>query len=415
MMVRDCAEAKFVLPSIWRASWRTGQLILQQIQSPRYGQRYGWITALIWIAIILPAKAELELRVAIEQDVGQVKVGGSTEAILRDGSGQVLAQVPAMNAVVAAAKDGKVAVNQLETRQLWVEPVSEDGYVFIGERWYRGRTLVLPTDGGITAVNYVPLESYLYSVVGAEMPASWNMEALKSQAVAARSYALFHRQTGSDTVFDLGDTTTWQVYGGIEKEAPSTRAAVDATQGQVLTYQGKIINSVFHSCAGGYTENVEDVWSNPLPYLRAVFSPDRDVPACRWNAISFTASELSQRLGYNGTISSASVNRDSHGRAISLELDGTNGRMSIEGEEVRDDLGLKSTLFDIETQRSQVASAGNSLPSSPASFQISGSGNGHGIGLSQYGANEFAKQSWSYQQILLHYYTGAALAKIQVQ
>jgi stage II sporulation protein D len=216
-------------------------------------------------------------------------------------------------------------------------------------------------------------------------------------------------------VFDLGDTTTWQVYGGIEKEAPSTRAAVDATQGQVLTYQGKIINSVFHSCAGGYTENVEDVWSNPLPYLRAVFSPDRDVPACRWNAISFTASELSQRLGYNGTISSASVNRDSHGRAISLELDGTNGRMSIEGEEVRDDLGLKSTLFDIETQRSQVASAGNSLPSSPASFQISGSGNGHGIGLSQYGANEFAKQSWSYQQILLHYYTGAALAKIQVQ
>ena len=131
------------------------------------------------------------------------------------------------------------------------------------------------------------------------------MEALKSQAVAARSYALFHRQNDANTVFDLGDTTAWQVYGGLEKEAPSTRAAVDATQGQVLTYQGQIINSVFHSCAGGYTENVEDVWSSPLPYLRGVFSPDRDLPACRWNAVSFTASEMSQRLGkgYGGTIS----------------------------------------------------------------------------------------------------------------
>ena len=95
------------------------------------------------------------------------------------------------------SKGGKVVVNQLETRQLWVEPATEAGYVFIGEHWYRGRTLVVPTSGGITAVNYVPLESYLYSVVGAEMPASWSMEALKSQAVAARTYALFHRQTGA--------------------------------------------------------------------------------------------------------------------------------------------------------------------------------------------------------------------------
>ena len=89
--------------------------------------------------------------------------------------------------------------------------------------------------------------------------------------------------------------------------------------------------------------------------------------------------------------------------------------MSIKGEDVRDDLGLKSTLFDITAERSQVASAGRSLPSSPTRFQISGSGNGHGIGLSQYGAYELAKQNWSYQQILLHYYTGVALAKIQVK
>jgi stage II sporulation protein D len=258
------------------------------------------------------------------------------------------------------------------------------------------------------------LDQYLYSVVGAEMPPSWNLEALKSQAVAARSYALYQRQNSANTVFDLGDTTAWQVYGGLAKEAPSTRAAVDATAGQVLTYQGQIIDAVFHSCAGGYTENVEDVWSSPLPYLRAVPSPDRDFPECQWSPITFTASELGNQLGYNGTITSVEVQRHPHGRVIALVVDGTAGSMSVKGEDVRDLLGLKSTLFSIEAERGRVASAGN-VPSSPTSFRISGSGNGHGIGLSQYGAYKLAQQNWNYQQILLHYYTGVTLAKIQVK
>jgi stage II sporulation protein D len=399
--------------------WERFQQLFQQTiekQAPFIHPKQGiwWLTALLWIVIAPAAKADLELRVAIEQDVGQIKVGGSTETLLRNSSGQVLAKVPAMNAVVAESENGKVAVNQLEANQVWVEPVSESGYVFIGDRWYRGRTLVMPTSGGITAVNYVPLESYLYSVVGGEMPASWSVEALKSQAVAARTYALYHRQSGDSSVFDVGDTTKWQVYGGLEKEAPSTRAAVDATKGQVLTYQGKIINSVFHSCAGGYTENVEDVWSSPLPYLRGVFSPDRDLPECQWDTVTLTASELSERLGYEGTISAVSVERHSHGRVLALKLDGTDGLMTIDGEDVRDHLGLKSTLFSIDAESPQVASAGN-LVASPARFRVSGSGNGHGIGLSQYGAYQFARQNWTYQQILLHYYTGVALAKIQVQ
>ncbi len=380
----------------------------------RYGRKSWWMTLLFWLVAIVPARAEIELRVAIEQDVEQVKVGGSTEAILRDGAGQVLAQIPAMNAVVAQSQDGKVTVNQLQTSQLWIEPASEDGYVFIGERWYRGRTLVVPTSGGITAVNYVPMEQYLYSVVGAEMPASWSLEALKSQAVAARSYALYQRQHSGNTVFDLGDTTTWQVYGGLEKEAPSTRAAVDATKDQVLTYRGQIINAVFHSCAGGHTENVEDVWTSPLPYLRGVPSPDSDFSQCQWDPLTFTASELAERLGYEGTVSSVSVQRHPHGRVLALTIDGSAGSKTVEGRAVRDRLGLRSTLFSIEAEQSPVASAGN-VSAAPARFRISGAGNGHGIGLSQYGAYKLAQQNWNYQQILLHYYTGVALAKIQVQ
>lgn len=377
------------------------------------GGKSWWVMPLFWLAMMAPAQAELELRVAIEQDMGQIKVGSSTDAALRDGSGQILADIPAMNAVVAEAKDGKVLVNQLQTSQLWIEPNSEDGYVFIGDQWYRGRTLVVPTSGGITAVNYVELEHYLYSVVGAEMPTSWSPEALKSQAVAARSYALYKRQHNANPIFDVGDTTTWQVYSGLEKEAPSTRAAVDATKGQVLTYQGEIIDAVFHACAGGHTENVEDVWSSPLPYLRGVPSPDSDFPACQWSPVTFTAQEISERLGYEGTISTLEVQRHPYGRVINVIVDGTDGVMTIEGDDVRDQLGLKSTLFSVKTESGRVASTGSVATANR--FLFSGSGNGHGIGLSQYGAYKLAQQNWNYQQILLHYYTNVALAKIQVQ
>jgi stage II sporulation protein D len=95
------------------------------------------------------------------------------------------------------------------------------------------------------------------------MSANWPQEALKAQAVAARSYALYKRSTSGNSVYDVGDTTTWQVYKGLETEAPGTQSAVNATAGQVMTYGGKIILAVFHSSSGGHTENVEDIWTDP--------------------------------------------------------------------------------------------------------------------------------------------------------
>lgn len=379
-----------------------------------YGKQSGWMTLMLWLISIAPAWAGLELRVAIEQDVNQVKVGSSTDAVLRDGSGNVLAQIPGMNAVMAQSQEGQIAVNEVKATQLWVEPKTADGYVFIGDKWYRGRTLVTLTSGGLTAVNYVDIEQYLYSVVGAEMPASWDIQALKAQAVAARSYVLYQRQNSANAVFDVGDTTRWQVYGGLEEEAASTRAAVDATKGQVLTYNGQIINAVFHSCAGGHTENVEDIWTNPLPYLRGVVSPDQDMQGCQWQTRTVSAQELSQAIGYSGTIYSVTVNRHPHGRVLSLQIDGTAGSMTVDGDDVRNKLDLKSTLFSIEPMRSEVASAGN-VPATPMTFQISGSGFGHGVGMSQYGAYKLAQQGWNYQQIVSHYYTGVRLARIEVQ
>lgn len=379
----------------------------------RIAQKSWWLTLLLWLAAILPARAELELRVAIEQDVSQVKVGSSTSAVLRDGAGRVLAEVPAMNAVMAEAKNGNIAVSQLQTSQLWIEP-SGGGYVFIGDKWYRGRTLVLPTGGGLTAVNYVDLEQYLYSVVGSEMPANWPLEALKAQAVTARSYALYQRQGSANTVFDLGDTAAWQVYHGLESETPSTRAAVDSTKAQVLTYEGQIIDAVFHSSSGGHTENVEDVWTNPLPYLRGVQDFDQGTPNFQWIE-TVTADRMKQIIsGVGNIVSITTESTTPNGRVVKVRVVGDAGTREMSGDDLRDALGLKSTLFAIVPQMGRVATTGN-VTSTPNAFQINGRGFGHGLGMSQWGAYNLALQGWSYQQIVSHYYTGTALARIQVR
>jgi stage II sporulation protein D len=369
---------------------------------------------------IAPARAEagenLDFRVAIEQDAAQVKVGGQTDAVLRDAStNKILTEIPAMNAVVAQAKDGGVAVSQFPvTGGVWIEP-KDDGYVFIGDKWYRGRVLVVATSGGLTAVNYVDFEQYLYSVVGSEMPPSWSMEALKAQAVAARSYALFQRGNSANTVFDVGDTQTWQVYTGLEKEAASTRAAVDATRGQVLTYNGEIINSVFHSCAGGHTENSEDVWSGALPYLRAV--PSYDEGICNWTE-TVSTDRLSQLVSGIGAVRGLESEGSQSGRIEQIRVVGDNGQSKVlTGVQFRDLLGLRSVPTRIEvSQWEQVASHdASNLAQVPAEFRLTGGRFGHGVGMSQYGANAMAERNYDYTRILAHFYRGVALARIEVQ
>lgn len=365
------------------------------------------------ILAALPAAAALELRVAIEQDVGTVTVGSSTNAVLRDASGRVLAEIPAMGAVTAQADGGRVKVDRWTSSQVWIEPEG-DGYVYIGSKWYRGRTLVVPTSGGITAVNYVDLEEYLYSVVGAEMPTSWPLEALKSQAVAARSYALYQRQTSGNEVFDVGDTTSWQVYNGLEEEASSTQQAVQETAGQVLTHNGQIIEAVFHSSSGGHTENVEDVWTSYRPYLRAVQDYDQNAPVYQWTE-TFTSSQLSARITGVGNVLSLQPERTTNqGRIITMRVIGDSGTRILSGNEIRQALDLRSTLFQVVPNIPDVASASNGVPR-PSSFVIQGRGFGHGLGLSQWGARELAAQGYNYQQIVAHYYTGATLARIQVE
>ncbi|MBW4655054.1 MAG: SpoIID/LytB domain-containing protein [Kaiparowitsia implicata GSE-PSE-MK54-09C] len=363
----------------------------------------------------MPARAtdQLMLRVAIKQDVNQIQVGGSTTAVLKNADGQVLTELQAGSALNATAADGSVSIGRWQENAVWVEP-QDDGFVWIGDKWYRGRTKVVSTSGGITAVNYVELDEYLYSVVGSEMPTSWPLEALKAQAVTARSYALYQRQGSANTVFDVGNTTRWQVYHGIEKEAASTQAAVQETRGQVLTHNGQIINAVFHSSSGGHTANVEDVWVTPLPYLRGVPDYDQDGNnRFRWTE-TFNSDQMRARITDIGNILSFVPERmTDHGRVITMRVVGDAGEKRLSGDEIRRALGLNSTLFNVQIQGGQIASTDGAVP--PNQFVFNGGGYGHGVGMSQYGARGLAVQGSDYRQILSHYYQGTTLARIRVE
>ena len=353
----------------------------------------------LWILWGLPALA-LELRIAIKEGVNQVIVGTSNTGVIRNQQGQHIAQVPQGRSLIVAAQGAQIkAANSLGT-SFWVEP-GPNGYVFIGDRWYRGRVLVISNGSGVTAINYVDLEHYLYSVVGGEMPSSWPLEALKAQAVAARSYVLYKRQQPSNPHYDVGSTTTWQVYKGLEDEALSTQAAVDHTRHQVLTYNNQVIEAVFHSSSGGHTENVEDIWQRPIPYLRGVQDYDAGAPVFQWTQ-SFSLDELSHLMPDVGRIFSATPQRTTpRGRVREIRVEGDRGARIMTGNDLRNALNLRSTLFSITI-------AGDTL-------HITGRGYGHGIGMSQWGANNMAHQGYTYQQILGHYYQGAQLATIEVR
>lgn len=353
----------------------------------------------VWWMVALPVQAAVEMRVAIGDRLNQLTIGSSTPATVRNGSGQGVGQIPQGQAIMVTPQGGGLQLANWQDQAFWVEPAS-GGYIFINNAWYRGRVLIVPRDGKVTAINWIDLEAYLYSVLGAEMPASWPQEALKAQAVAARSYALSRRSRTQNDLYDLGGTTTHQVYKGLASEAASTVAAVNATQGQVLTYGNQIIEAVFHSSSGGHTENAEDVWQSSRPYLRSVVDFDQDAPVFRW-AETFSAQQFSQRITGIGRLQSVAPERITpQGRVVSMRLQGNQGSRVLTGAELRQALGLRSTLFSIAVNGDSV--------------QVNGRGYGHGIGMSQWGARAMAAQGYGYQQILAHYYQGTMLSHLQV-
>jgi stage II sporulation protein D len=361
------------------------------------------LSPLISLLISLPVFA-MDVRVGIQQDVAKIAVGSSTEATLLDGKGQSLGKVPALEGFAAEASSGGVTVLGKKAWQLTIQP-KDNGFVYIGDRWYRGTVRLVRSAGGLTAINKVDMEDYIASVIGKEMYPTWPIEALKAQAVASRSYAVYQMKRPKYKLFDVADTVASQVYVGITGEAPSTQEAVRSTAGQVLMYGGQVVEAVFHSASGGHTENAEFVWLKPKPYLKGVPDFDQMAPVYQWTT-TLTAAQLRQRLPGLGTILSMTPMKTSPtGRIQTIKIQGNAAARVMKGSELRRVLGLRSTLFTAKPQFEPLASQQPISPTlRPAGFTIEGRGNGHGLGMSQWGAHGMASAGKTYQEILAHYF-----------
>jgi len=273
----------------------------------------------------------------------------------------------------------------------------------VAERRLRGRIVVRAEKDRIQILNHVGLEDYVASTVGGEMSAGWPREALRAQAVATRTYLLHQAAEARDRPWQVRATTASQVYRGIEAETPETRAAARETRGEVLTHGGEPILAVFHSTAGGRTAGAGEVWGEDRPYLRTVEVEDEvDAPHTYWRS-EHSPAQLegileAAGIGVGRLEALEVVERTPSGRVARLRVSGSAGRIVLGGRDTRALIGplqLRSTLFEIRrTERG---------------FAFVGSGHGHGVGMSQWGARALAAEGLSHPRILATFYPGARL------
>jgi stage II sporulation protein D len=218
-------------------------------------------------------------------------------------------------------------------------------------RAYRGQLVVDVVNGKLRAINVVPLEQYLYAVVPAEMPSTWLPAALESQAVAARSYALAGRRAGAS--FDVSAIGNSQTYLGVSTETQAAKAAVDATAGEVLLYNGNVAHTLFSSSTGGRTQSSADAFGPPgRPYLVSVSDPyDKISPYHDWGPVAVTGTKLGHAFGVSGRVVDATVKRNASRRAKTVTITslahGATVTAPVGGAAVQAGLGLRSTWFSI--------------------------------------------------------------------
>ena len=282
--------------------------------------------------------------------------------------------------------------------------------ILMGENYKRYRgfiDLIADKEGKLLIVNRLDLEQYIRGVMAHEIKDRWPMEAMKAQAVAARTYAVYQIRQSKKADFDLTSDIYSQVYGGRNAERYRTNIAVSRTEGQVLLYNNAILPAYFHSNSGGHTEDVSQLWNHDLLPLKGKPDPySEGAPNDHWKK-NFRSKDVADKLLANGldvgTIEAINVlERNKSGRVKMLEFVSRDGkRMLLEGKKFRELIGpneLKSNLYDI-TMKGYF-------------FDVNGKGWGHGVGMSQWGAYNMSRQRKDYREILEFYYPGAKLGKL---
>lgn len=346
-----------------------------------------------------------------------------------------------------------------------IEDSSSNSIMDLSNSQYRGRIEIgRYKEDSLIAVNVINIEEYLYGVVPSEMSSTWHSEALKAQAVCARGYAYdkakYHSISNADSAYTLDDTTACQVYKGYSNESSNTNKAVNDSKGQMVYYNNKVANTFFYSTSGGATEAAEDVWSDPVSYLRSVPDIFENNPSKLPWILPFTKDDIKSKLASSGIVIGDIVSMypeimTPSGRILSLKIQGTKDNVSLQKEAIRTKLSLFSTKVKVvsygdkpdkvvmkstsgtKTKRigdsyvidgsGQVKKASQTLeqyivlsednrtnfprvaPKNTDTFYLAGQGYGHGVGLSQSGARGMAESGYNYKEILEHYFSGVVV------
>jgi stage II sporulation protein D len=343
------------------------------------------------------------IRVAVVEKAKEVRLSSSGPLRFLDTKGASLPLSPGRQTSVRAQGGGLAVGDQPVGRSVRLrssgESLAVDGVSYPGEIEIRAAP-----GGLLQVVNHVDIETYVAGVVPREVPAAWDIEVLKAQAVLARTYALSLRQRSAGQAFHIGAGVDHQAYSGESALHPKVQEAVRSTRGEVLAFQGELAEAVYHAYCGGVTENAADVWGRSFPYLQSVRSECRlgDTPPT-WT-YHVEANDLARRLRAGGVVFSGAVTAvepadlSQTGRIRTVRVRTSEGPREMRGIDFRKAVGpdlIKSTRFTIEPEG--------------GGFRFAGLGSGHGVGLCQHGARAMADGKAGYREILARYFPGTAV------
>ncbi|MFZ3208252.1 MAG: SpoIID/LytB domain-containing protein [Geobacteraceae bacterium] len=361
---------------------------------------------ILLLLVALPAKGGESVQ--FHREVVRVALMKGAESVRLDGYGMLATDETGeplrldKPLVVKRGRDG-LLVNGRPVKSL---KVAAPAAVLVNGKGYRGSVEITSSGQGLLIVNELPLEDYLVGLINCEISSQWPMEAIKAQAVIARSYALFQKEARSNAPYHLESSVTDQVYEGCDIEDSCAARGVMETDGEVLTYKGRVIQAFYHSNCGGHTEASKNVWGMPLPYLQGVDCKYcLAAPSSRWEQ-SIPLRKLESLLkasGYQvtGLKEIREGERNRSGRLNGLELTAADGKMTVPAVAFRKAIGytvIKSTNFEVRTVGDDAF--------------LSGAGYGHGVGLCQWGAKKRAGDGFNYREILSYYYPGVRVEKL---
>ncbi len=346
-----------------------------------------------------PAVRPEMIRVAVLKGIDQLKIDGSGLLIM-DRQREPLRVTPPLT---VKGERKRLWVNGREAASLLI---TASTMVIVNGKGYRGVIEVIPAERGVLVVDELPLEEYLIGLINCEISSLWPLEAIKAQAVVARTFALYQKESRKGALYHLEATILDQVYDGCSVEDARAAFGVRETAGEVLTFNGDLAQTFFHANCGGHTEAVEQVWSVRRPYLTGVTCRYcLDAPTAAWES-TLSLAKIEGLLKGAGVAAPAlrdlsAGTRNGSGRLLTVRLTSAKGVRELAATSFRKALGstvIRSTNFEIAV--------------SGESARFTGSGFGHGVGLCQWGARSRAADGFSYREILTYYYPGTVLRKM---